>query len=275
MSKFQKALNLLNAHFYFLKFQLNKPKRLVKSKNIASSKPRIVWVSQYYNITNKTRRKEVDACFFFNSSLEYVSKTIIFSENNAIPALSNNDNSISVPISNRCDFALIFDHLKSLEFTEDTVFILTNSDIFLSPNLSKLLPTLASNDFLSLTRYESFDDPKPFLTRYPVLGKHSNTQDSWIFTGNFLRINSFNTSPRIFLGTPGCENALIYFLHQKGIRVWNLAMDIRTYHNHISDLRNYSEVNRVKLPYAYPVITSLANYYLDQYIPPIIDYSYI
>jgi hypothetical protein len=120
--------------------------------------------------------------------------------------------------------------------------ILANSDIFFDDSLNCLNSLDMSGRFLVLTRWDVHVGVEGILSSR--LFRRIDSQDSWIFQPP---LPPFWCA--FALGTPGCDNQIAYEARQAGLQVANPALSIRSHHLHLSEQRNYTEVNRLRGPY--------------------------
>ena len=93
--------------------------------------------------------------------------------------------------------------------------------------------TLKHGDFIALTRKEKDGS----LFRSDV----GDSQDTWIMLGKPKVLNYCN----FYMGVPGCDNLIAYKFFESGYRVLNPSKTINCWHLHDSELRSYSETNRL------------------------------
>jgi len=106
---------------------------------------------------------------------------------------------------------------------------------------------------LSLTRWDVKAD-NVFNTNNhvdsSVLFDTPDSQDTWIFMGGVPQISGADFT----LGKAGCDNSIAYMLEQSGYNVLNPSRTIKTYHLHLTNIRNYTDVvghaiERIQPPY--------------------------
>ena len=69
------------------------------------------------------------------------------------------------------------------------------------------------------------------------------SQDSWIIHSNYLfqKTDNFN----IYLGKPGCDNAIAYYFRNSGFKIYNCPYFIKTFHLHETKTRDYTVKDRI------------------------------
>ena len=166
----------------------------------------------YYIDKQPDRQKEINECFYKNINNPYINLIIINSQN-------------------RLKYSYYFDLLNKITNPSD-VNVIANADIYFDETV-KLLEQLDSETFFAISRWEVGQNNK--VTHF----NRVDSQDSWAWRGKSKKINTdFN------IGVPGCDNRLAYEINKAGYRIKNPSLDIKTYHLHISNLRNYDIKHR-------------------------------
>ncbi len=178
----------------------------------------------YYIDKEPVRQKEINECFYKNINNPYINLIIINSQE-------------------RLKYSYYFDLLNKISSSND-INVIANGDIYFDETI-KLLENLDSETFFALSRWEVDRSNKI---------KHFNradSQDTWAWRGKSKLINNnFN------IGVPGCDNRLAYEANKAGYKVRNPSLDIKTYHLHISNLRNYDAKHRTNsIPGPYLTVT--------------------
>jgi len=133
-----------------------------------------------------------------------------------------------------------FFELMDNEKFKDDINILCNADIYFSDlecihqhfsEGSKICLALSRWDFNAQGGYDH-------LFR-------SDSQDTWIFNGN----PNFRTTLSYGMGKGGCDNRLAYDLEQEGFVVLNPSCSIKTYHHHLSNIRTWTQEEKIPPPY--------------------------
>jgi SAM-dependent methyltransferase len=151
-----------------------------------------------------------------------------------------------IPINTRPSFAQIFKYANQFLVGKKT--ILANTDIFFDNSLFKLNYFPMANKFMCLTRYN-------LPTYTGKWNRHIESHDSWIFQAPI----NISIPDEIKLGTHGCDLILQRIAcTTPGLEVSNPSLDIKSYHAHANDERNYSSSHRqdldkyprIKLPFS-------------------------
>ena len=136
-------------------------------------------------------------------------------------------------------------------YTEDFVNdinIIANSDIIFDSNsLIRLRKWNWKNHCLALSRYDIQNVSNLYSGK---LFARADSQDAWIVKGSFPKIIDANFT----MGVAGCDNVIAHHL-SKYYTIVNASLDIKIYHLHLTNVRNYiengkiDEIVRLKPPY--------------------------
>jgi hypothetical protein len=184
-----------------------------------------------YKINDINREYEIQKTLKQNLENSYIKRIIILYEPNYKPLLQSHK-LIYKQINFRPSFADFYNFLY-----ENEINIIANNDIYFPEKISLLwLKILSYSDFIILSRHEDSG-----IFRKEI----GDSQDSWVFKGkpNILKACDF------YFGIPGCDNRIAYVFHSVGYRVLNPSKTIISIHNHSSQVRNYSEKDRINGPY--------------------------
>ncbi len=203
----------------------------------------------FYKDKNNNRQNELNCCLIKNLKNQSLDKLIIIVNQKDINYLSNiisNNNSeskTSIIIQNErptynCYFKL------STKYNND-INIIANSDIVIDKNsIEKLKKWDWKNYCLALTRWNYTNNlaNEDAIVFYNQI----DSQDCWMIKGAYKNIPEANFS----LGTLGCDNK-IAFLLSKHYDVINPSKTIKTYHYHLTNIRNYDRKTSpiIKPPY--------------------------
>lgn len=171
-------------------------------------------------------------------------------------------NSIRCILTNkRQTFKSMFEYAN--KYYPDSIVVIANNDIYFDDSI-KLLDTYdMTNKCFSLLRYDvqyNKKDSKIFeyydheLARgYGEKGARADAQDSWIFKTPI----SIPDKCDFYFGILGCDNHITYLLRKQGYIVSNPALDIKSYHLHLTGIRNYDQNKRIRPPWLYIKPTKL------------------
>jgi len=150
-----------------------------------------------------------------------------------IPFINKNDERIIIiNNNNRLTYKDFFNYANQYT-TEDTINILINSDIVIGENFD-LLERMQSNELFFLTKYDINKQAEISLCN--LLGC-----DTWIWK-NRIDCDIGNH----YLGKPYCDFKLSYEFYKIGYKIRNPSFDLKTYHLHNINIRNYNESERIQ-----------------------------
>jgi len=113
----------------------------------------------------------------------------------------------------------------------DKQVCLINADCFLDETIEPVLRLPLRRTFIALSRRKTGPDG----TMYGLERTAAYSQDAWIFrTPVRVPMNATFT-----LGTPACDNCIVWLMHELGYEILNPALDVRLGHLHASEERNY------------------------------------
>lgn len=212
-----------------------------------------ILIVPYYIDKNIERNKELIYCLEKNLQAGFDS-IFILSEVDTHVIYSNVDKNILNNYKGNLYFKKIdsrpsfndFFRISHLDYFKDytqKLFFISNSDIYFD-DLGKVEDFYAEVEdkkytVLALTRWDILQDGSSvYLNR-------ADSQDSWIFYDkiDFFLKKDFN------MGVLGCDCGLSYALRSENYNVLNPSETIKTYHYHISNIRNYNEHTRLNIPY--------------------------
>jgi hypothetical protein len=194
----------------------------------------VVLILPYYKDKKKARQKELDFCLKKNLSNRLIDRVVAIC-----------DAEIEVPYHRKLTVINIgrrqrFDDLFNItsDINPDGINIATNADIyFLEEDVKKIISVDYTNTVLALSRWDVTIGGL-VETHYD----HIDSQDSWIWKG---RINVFGNFE---LGRAGCDNRIAYEIG-KVYNIVNPSKSIKSYHFHLSEIRNYKPKDAVPPPY--------------------------
>lgn len=186
------------------------------------------------------------------------------------------DKIVQVVITDRLTYSIAWNKMKELDL--DGYCILANLDIFFDEQLEKLYYTDYDTRPVCITGarreyYPITDVSADTITRLNANLKHhtyelpntngshpvslyqdnldafvvprsilsNGTQDVWIIHSYWLQQleNSFDVQ----LGTFGCDNKVVIYLHQSGFEIINGTYELPMYHYHVSEYRTYDRIH--------------------------------
>jgi len=214
--------------------------KLLKIINSYTESYNINLLISYYTDKNEDRQNEIDFCLRLNCTNKLFNKIIIINETlKDINFIDLTDNRIMIINYNyRLKFNDFFKYANHYS-NQDTINILINSDIIIGENFNKLINDSIinmNNKVLFLSRYE-IDKNNDFN-----INTDCGSFDTFIWKGIIKQIDIGN----YFMGIGCCDVKLAYELHSHNYLLKNPSMDLKTYHIHFSNIRNYNLFSNLK-----------------------------
>jgi hypothetical protein len=79
-----------------------------------------------------------------------------------------------------------------------------------------------------------------------------DSQDTWIYHTSQINANqSFLEKMDILLGMPGCDNVVTMRFSELNFNCFNVPWNVKSYHNHRTQIRNYGINDVLPKPYLY------------------------
>ena len=192
---------------------------------------------QYFKHSNILREKELIYCTKHNINNNLIDKIYLF--------LENIDDKQDWMINDKVEIILFEKRMTFRNFIEysnnvdsNNIHIISNLDIFFDETLSKLIVNNIDNHLVTLTRWNIDTKTKQ--------AKHWNincSQDVWIWKSK-IDLSKFDLD--YYIGQVGCDNAVCGEFHEVGYKVINPSMDLRSYHLHQDETRNYTDDDVVR-----------------------------
>jgi len=225
---------------------------LIKSKdslvNSIPNKEEIHFIGQFFIHKNQQRQSEISKCLNYICNNPYITTVHLLNEriytNEELTTSSSKI--VQTNINRRLLYSDVFDYVEKEELTGYIVF--SNSDIFFDETIKNLhISNLGyEKSFYTLLRFEY--DPQYHVKKSMLFGPRSDSQDTWIFHSKF---NVSKKDRCIFdfnFGKPGCDNKFVYNLQILGYEVYNEPYKIRTYHYHLTEIRDYTSSDVILPP---------------------------
>jgi len=216
----------------------------------------------FYVDSHVERHRENVLCLLHNVRNKEIDRLIIVSDTSSLPTLTNiiETNNLllcekqkvtSIIYEERPTYNYYFG--LTAEYPED-VNIISNSDItFEESGLKRLKEFDWGNNCIALTRWDYLT--KDMDSNIVRLHNRRDSQDSWIVKGRFKQI----PEAEFCLGKRGCDNKIAYLL-SKYYRVINPARSIRSFHLHLTGVRNYcknTQKDVIPPPYKFLIPSAL------------------
>jgi len=131
--------------------------------------------------------------------------------------------------------------------------VIANSDIFFDKTVLQVRRSCLSvqRSLYALLRFEYNHERRQQqrLGFCKLFGPRPDSQDTWIYHTNYAPSADLVTAIDFMLGKPGCDNALVYAFYTAGYMIYNEPYNVKTYHYHTTQIRNYTRADVVPSPY--------------------------
>jgi hypothetical protein len=188
----------------------------------------------HYREPSPARAAELEECLRRNCENPLLAEVHVLVEDGAAPALHHPKLRL-VPHGRRLSFRDAFAYAG--ERLRGQRVVLANTDIYFDRSLARLEGYPLTERLLCLSRWDVQPDGASSYFDF------AHSQDAWIFEAP-LRPFSCDWH----LGIPGCDNRLTYEAERAGLEVLNPSRSIRAHHLHLSNVRHYTERQRLPGP---------------------------
>jgi hypothetical protein len=203
--------------------------------------PPAVWlVTQYFRHPDVDRAKEIQTCLQKNVECADISRIVLLTERDYIKDYPKTNNKIQqLIIKKRLTYAHFLQFVKD-RVPANTIVILANADMYMK-DLSDLWTINLKNTMLSLLRWDITEDgPQLF-------GPRADSQDTWILLSDSVKeVDWAYEKLDVQLGQPGCDNVFAGQMLQNRFVLYNPALTIKTYHLHMTAIRNYTKEDTIR-----------------------------
>ncbi len=197
-----------------------------------------ILVVPFYTDKSEARNEELLKCYEANLTLEEVDEIILVVDDNT--KVKRNSKVTVKYVSSRPTYLDLF-RIANMH-NNGGISIIANTDIYFDDiNLIKIKHTVSEDMCFALSRWDEQSSGEYI---------HHNSRDSqdvWIFKG---RINT-EMDAEFFLGLPGCDNRIAYEIGKAGYEVRNPSITIKTYHLHLTQVKNYERTEQYIVPNPY------------------------
>jgi hypothetical protein len=185
-----------------------------------------------YSEKNSNRNNEFIYCLNKNISNQDIKRIIVLTTEEDVQKIEKNDKIIQIILNKRPTYTDFFSITKNFK---ENINIISNSDIIIPPETTSKISDYLIDDkiCLALTRWDILDLNNQVYKFF----NRKDSQDSWFFLGEVNLVADFT------LGLPGCDGSIAYLLKKNGYNVLNPSLTLRTYHLHLSNIRNYNKIS--------------------------------
>lgn len=186
----------------------------------------------YYRDKNDNRNNEIKLCMLLNTHNKLFNKIYILSEcDDQLDFIKTTDR-INIIKTQRPMFNDVFKYSNTLT-SDDTINILINTDIVIGEQFDNI--TLDNKQMLCLSRYDVIGDN---MYKINVGG---GSHDCWIWKGKIDE-----TLGEFYMGKMLCDGVLANQLTQRNYLLKNPIYDMKIYHIHLTNIRNYTRVDCIR-----------------------------
>jgi hypothetical protein len=209
--------------------------------------PKLIFIQQYYHPKEIERRNEIDFCVKNNIENPYLDKLVLLNENDSIRTPYTSSKIEYNNINKRMMFSDVYKYIQE-KVEKNVICLYGNSDMYLG-DMTKLYNIDMDKKFLALLRWDITDMN---TQAHSIFGPRSDSQDVWgVLSDNIHNININTMNINFYFGVPGCDNAIITIMNRNGFNSINPVYDIKTYHVHLTNMRNYTNLDRVTIEYTF------------------------
>lgn len=235
-------------------------------KAIPKCNKKIILIQQFFIHNDKRRHQEILETLALNVHNDNIDEIHLINEKMYTSEELGTDNKKIHQIIYEGERLTYKKTMKyAMDCLHDSIVILSNSDIFFDRTISSCRLMDLTESMICLTRYKL--NGKSLDTASPEIF-NGYSQDTWIWDSD----TSFNEKEldacNFHLGKPGCDNRIMRLASEMGLKVYNIPNVIKGYHHHSSDIRNYSNADRI-LPQRYlamlPHVTAMPT--LTSFLP--------
>jgi hypothetical protein len=209
---------------------------------------KIYLFQQYYIPSDEVRYHEVRDTLYKNIMNDNIDMIYLLNEkiyDYRDPLLSH-PKVKQIHISTRLTFQNVMEYVRKNNIKG--YVIIANADIFFDETLYNIRHSELCTSYKKMITQLRFEYNGNCATS-PIFGPRIDSQDTWMFHTNEFITQDQEVVFNFELGTPACDNKMIYLLKVLGYTIINDPLKIKTYHNHKSLRRNYPA--SLKLPYGY------------------------
>jgi len=214
---------------------------------------------QFFIHSNPERHNEITYCLRKNIENKYVTKIYLLNERiytldemgifktNTELLTQAKSKIIQVITNKRLQYAHVFNYVNM--YNIKGYIIINNADIFFNDTIQHLFVSTLHTTVKQMFAQLRFEYNKEDITKSELFGPRTDSQDTWIFHSNNMIQPQFEKLFEFELGMPGCDNKIIYLMAILGYEVINDPYFVKTFHYHTTNIRNYTNDNRIIPPY--------------------------
>ena len=197
-------------------------------------------VTTYYNDRVKERDSELLTCIRSNISNKAIDSVVVLVEKGTTLPF-NHPKVIWEWTETRPTYNDFFNTANKYNYG---LSVIANTDIYFDDyNLGIVKASIKENECYALSRWDIQ------LGGDSIHHASRDSQDVWIFKGKIKNINGFSK-----IGVCGCDNRIAHEISEVGYDVINPSKTIKSYHLHITGVRNYRRVEGEVIPKPYKLI---------------------
>ena len=194
---------------------------------------RTILILPHYRDKKPFRAKEIAECLLKNLNNNLINEVVAVTDVKDIKL--HHKKLTVINIGRRQTYKALFELGHTLN--PGGISIVSNADIYFKPEDIRTLQKVNYDGLvLALSRWDIMKKGKP---KHHAL---KDSQDVWIFRDKIEIENDFE------LGRAGCDNVIAHELRKKYM-VMNPSRTIKSYHLHLSNIRNYKKKNAYQPPY--------------------------
>ena len=213
-------------------------------KNLPNNDKKIVLVQQFFIHNDPQRHKEILETLTMNVHNDNIDEIHLINERLYTSVeMGTNSKKIHQIVDGGQRLTYRQAMKYAMENIKDSIVVLCNSDIFFDRTIHSCRMIDISNSMICLSRYKlnginiKAASPETF---------NGLSQDAWIWDSNTSFSDKELDACDFNLGKPGCDNRIMRLACEMGLKVYNIPNIIKGYHNHGSEIRNYTQADIVQ-----------------------------
>lgn len=230
----------------------SKPLEISENPNLSGDSSDIHIIMQFFIHSSSIRNNEIKSCLQKNQENNNITKIHLLNEriySDKELGIQTTSKIYQENIGKRLSFQDVFAYIRTNNLKGYFVFI--NADIFLDDSIQYIRTSTMheKKQMCALLRFEY--NPAIPLDDAKLFGPRADSQDTWIYHSNFLPKQEQEKCFAFNFGQPGCDNKMIYLMRVLGYTIFNDPHIIKTYHQHLSQERNYTKKDLVQNPWGF------------------------